>query len=1233
MKNFKFFVVAFAVIIASGLEVRSQCTSADVMEPGFNFITSSRGCAPFTVEIQTLFLNSTPGTIYHVNWGDGSPVQVYTQVNVYPNGPLVSHLYADAPVACGYQVIIQVENACNPLGSVTLEPINVIVWTEDIVQSAPDEFRVCQGFASSINFTDDSNWNCFPRADARENSDPRWIQWIYGHGVNANRIPNISVDGSIPGGYPYYDPSLGMDPVYPVTDIDQVSLSVEVPPTLPADIGKDFYVTLNNWNTCNQYDEDHSDGTLNPTTPGGDNAPRVHESRIVIVETPTPDFVTRKDNSSNPILWDYCIDDIIYFDNESVGPGGSSLAYTWEFYDGPNVADGLLGTSTDGNPKFSFATGGQKLVRLLVGDNNAIGGCSAVVEKIVNVTPTSIAQISASETRFCKTPGAADIFTVIFNDVSIGSTANTEWKWEFYDENDNQIRTEPAAGFSSNPPAPFTQDYSTPGVYRVVLISRDIVTKCDTRDEINIVIYNNPEPEFIFNPTCEGAVTELIDKTTLQKIKDSEVVRWEWDFDYDKITFDPDSIFNATRPDTLTKKFTYGIHEVALRATNDQNGCNAVISKTVEVFQNPASGFTKDIDQGCSPLTVTLDNTVSGQPVGIDKYVWSIDYGNGFVDTLQSDPADPGFSPTTLSTFENWSTNSKTIYIKLKAISDQGCIVQSALDSIEVLPSIEPGFYYMDYDPLAMNCAPVEVNFKIDDFTLSLLPTDFSWRVSNKEGVVRLENTNGAESQFTHTFAANSEGINNYSVELNANIAGICVGDSVLSVNVNPIPISDFSIDTLEFGCDSLILELEAAQPGLLEYQWTITKGGVAFTENSLGAKFQYGVPRPASGMGNLDLSFGLKTRNYAFCESEITEESIVVLARPLLNASFLANPGFQVYPNATITITDQSAQTNAVYGWDFGDGNKSTDPSPEPHIYTSPGYYTIQLRLEENYCESMDSTSIYIQPVAPEVDFSFDPGQGCAPLTIQFTNLTKYGDIDGYLWNFGGNEGFSNSEDPKHTYYEPGVYSVKLEATNQSGVTDAIVKNMIIEVFPNPHAEFQIRPEKVKLPDDPVYTTNLSYQADSYYWTFGDGKSSTEFEPVHTYLDTGRFDISLIAQTVHGCTDTLVYENLVEVAEGNEILIPNAFTPSLDGPTGGSRYNDGRNDVFFPVTEGVIAYKMQIFNRWGELLFSTKDNSRGWDGYYKGVICPPDVYVYKIEFKFLDGREVMKFGDITLIR
>ena len=1234
MTKLIYILALFTAFLWGGINVHAQCTSADIMEPGFNFITSSRGCAPFTVEIQTLFLNSNSNTTYRVDWGDGSAIETFTQTSPYPNGPIITHNYINTTVECGYQVIIEAENPCNPWGSVDPVVTGVIVWTEDLIFSDPDVYRVCQGFASTIVFDDGSNWNCFPRADLRENNDPRWIQWIYGEAANANQIPGIQIEGVTPGAFPYYDPAYGTNPKYPVLNIAEQSLEVQIPATAVTDIGKDFYVTLNNWNTCNAYDENLNNGPLNPVNPGGDNPPRTNQSRIVIVATPEPDFVTRKENNSNPILTDFCIGDIIYFDNETIVPAGANPAYTWEFYDGPNVADGLLDTKTNTNPVFSFTSGGQKLIRLSVIDNNAVGGCSAVVEKLVNVTPTSIAQISASQTRFCKTPGSAEVFTVTFNDVSIGSTINTEWKWEFYDEQNTLIREVPAVDYSSANPTTINHDYANPGIYKVILISRDVMTKCDTRDEINIVIYNNPEPSFTAMPGCEGIGSELIETTTLNKINGNQVIRWEWDFDYDQLTFNADSVFDGVRPDTLLKTFNYGNHQVALRATADQYGCSAIFTDVVQVYQNPIATFTKDIDEGCSPLLVNFENTsIAMQPVGIDAYTWCIDYGNGYIDTLTSDPNQAGFDPVTTATFENWSTQFKTIKILLKAISSHGCTFMSEPDSVKVLPSIKPGFVYTNYEPLAQNCSPINVNFRVDAATISLAPDEYIWTVSDANGVIRQETTDGSKTQFIHEFAASGRNIKSYTVNLQTNITDICAGDSTLTINVNPNPVSDFTIDTLDFNCDDMTIEVEAAQKGLVNYNWRITRGGMIFMIDTLDENFTYTIQRPAPGSETMTVSIELITENYAFCASGKTTHGFNVPAQPDLRARFTANPEIQVYPNATVTINNLSSRSGAQHAWDFGDGHTSGEVNPPPHLYENPGNYTITLQLDEDFCTSHDTVHVYIQPVAPVADFSADPPNGCVPLKVNFTNLTLYGDPDAYVWYFGEGEGTSRSENPTYTYYQPGTYTVRLEATNSSGVTDIVVKRFLIEAYTVPHADFTVRPEKVKLPDDPIYTSNFSYEADTYFWQFGDGATSTEFEPVHVYTDTGRYDISLIATTEKGCADTVVYDNIVKVEDGNEIRIPNAFTPNLDGPTGGNRYNDGRNDVFFPVTEGVIAYHMQIYNRWGELLFDTNDSGKGWDGYYNGKICPPDVYIYKIDFKFIDGRQVMKFGDVALIR
>jgi gliding motility-associated-like protein len=72
---------------------------------------------------------------------------------------------------------------------------------------------------------------------------------------------------------------------------------------------------------------------------------------------------------------------------------------------------------------------------------------------------------------------------------------------------------------------------------------------------------------------------------------------------------------------------------------------------------------------------------------------------------------------------------------------------------------------------------------------------------------------------------------------------------------------------------------------------------------------------------------------------------------------------------------------------------------------------------------------------------------------------------------------------------------------------------------------------------------------------------------------------------------------------------------------------------VFFPYTSGVTDYHLQIFNRWGELIFESTELKTGWDGYFKGKLCQQDGYVWKADVKFFDGREYHKTGSVTLLR
>ncbi len=185
--------------------------------------------------------------------------------------------------------------------------------------------------------------------------------------------------------------------------------------------------------------------------------------------------------------------------------------------------------------------------------------------------------------------------------------------------------------------------------------------------------------------------------------------------------------------------------------------------------------------------------------------------------------------------------------------------------------------------------------------------------------------------------------------------------------------------------------------------------------------------------------------------------------------------------------------------------------------------------------------------------------------------------------------------------------------------------------MYDRPIAQFNLKPRVIYTPGGKLYTDNQSFGASSYWWDFGDGGTSTDFETEHTYTSTeeGHFDVTLIAYNDWGCTDTLKVEAAVQVLKGGQLLIPNAFSPNLAGPGNAN----GENDVFLPLMRGVQEFQMLVFNRWGELLYETKNPAEGWDGYHQGKLCPQDVYVYKIVAKFSDGQMVTRVGDINLLR
>jgi len=253
---------------------------------------------------------------------------------------------------------------------------------------------------------------------------------------------------------------------------------------------------------------------------------------------------------------------------------------------------------------------------------------------------------------------------------------------------------------------------------------------------------------------------------------------------------------------------------------------------------------------------------------------------------------------------------------------------------------------------------------------------------------------------------------------------------------------------------------------------------------------------------------------------------------------------------------------------------------------------------------------------------------EGCSPLRVVFSCLA--GATDSCLWYF-GDGGYSSLKNPVWIYDDAGEYKVALQVIS-SGLKS--VYSTVISVHPKPLAKFEIAPENAILPRDEINFLNYSEGAVKYRWDFGDNNTSEMFEPRHSYRKYGSYNVQLIATSEHGCSDSVVIYNAFS-SSGNYIEFPNAFIPNPTGPSGGyySPKSDEASQIFHPVFSGVTDYQLRIFSKRGILIFESNDFNYGWDGYYKGQLCDPGVYVWKVRGNFINSGQFTKVGDVTLLR
>jgi len=270
-------------------------------------------------------------------------------------------------------------------------------------------------------------------------------------------------------------------------------------------------------------------------------------------------------------------------------------------------------------------------------------------------------------------------------------------------------------------------------------------------------------------------------------------------------------------------------------------------------------------------------------------------------------------------------------------------------------------------------------------------------------------------------------------------------------------------------------------------------------------ATFTYRVQVPEGETGTKEMSGYAEYRTDGPPLFTPTVMTTILESPPV--ASFTADPVSGCAP-LDIQFTDTSTGNPDTWAWDFGDGGSSSEQNPL-YTYNLPGIYTVTLTASNAAGpDSIVQNNLIVALGPPTASFTATPTSGCAPLDVDFTD-TSTGSPTSYSWDF-GDGGTSTEPNPSHTYVAPGNYTATLTVTNDCG-QDTTIQTGLIVVGGKPSASFTAEPTAGCAPLEVDFTDTSTGSPTSYAWDFGDGATSTEPNPSHTYVAPGNYSATLI--------------------------------------------------------------------------------------------------------------------------
>ncbi|HKR05890.1 MAG TPA: choice-of-anchor L domain-containing protein [Bacteroidia bacterium] len=332
-----------------------------------------------------------------------------------------------------------------------------------------------------------------------------------------------------------------------------------------------------------------------------------------------------------------------------------------------------------------------------------------------------------------------------------------------------------------------------------------------------------------------------------------------------------------------------------------------------------------------------------------------------------------------------------------------------------------------------------------------------------------------------------------------------------------------------------------------------------------------------------------------------------VVTVNPLPTPAITGN---NIICDGASTVFNAGAYSG--YVWSTGETTQNISVN-------TAGSYIVTV-TDGNGCVNSTSQTLIVNQT-PVAAFSNDTSLTCAEPVIHFFDNSTYPAGSSFTWDFG--DGAQSSElNPSHTFNEPGTYPITLTITSQQGCEGTLTQNTDIQFYPLPVSEFKTDPsEAVSVFNSFVNLVDLSQNAVTWNWDFGDGAKADVQNPKHYYDEIGKFKIHLTVTNIAGCVSRSEGEILI-----TPFFVPNSFTPN----------GDGLNDVFFNsgYVMDVAAYNMIIWNRWGQKVYAADNINKTWNGTDKnGNTVPEGTYAYQIKVLTKSGKKYSYEGSVTVLR